>query len=126
MALSAAQAAADKLADDIRILDIGDLLAITDYFVLVSARNDQMLKTIVENVEHEVKQRFGRGPKRREGTKDTGWMILDFGDVVFHGFVAEQREFYSLERLWADAPDVEFVDAALPDAELANAEAAGE
>lgn len=126
MALSAAQAAADKLADDIRILDIGDLLAITDYFVIVSARNDLMLKTVVENVEHEVKQRFGRGPKRREGTKDTGWMILDFGDVVFHGFVTEQREFYSLERLWADAPDVAFVDAGLPDAELANAEAAGE
>lgn len=94
--------------------------------MLVSARNDLMLKTVMDNVEQQVKERFGRGPKRREGTRDTGWMILDFGDVVFHGFVAEQREFYSLERLWADAPDVEFTDAGLPGGELAKAEASGE
>lgn len=100
------------MADDIRILDIGDLLAITDFFVLVSARNELMLKTVMENVEFTVKQRFGRGPKRREGAKDTGWMILDFGDVMFHGFTTEQREFYDLERLWSDAPVVEFVDLA--------------
>lgn len=124
--MTAAQAAADKLADDVRILDIGDLLSITDYFVLVSARNDLMLKTVMDNVEQQVKQRHGRGPKRREGTKDTGWMILDFGDMVFHGFVAEQREFYNLERLWADAPELEFVDAGLTSGGLAAAEASGE
>ncbi|HWH33230.1 MAG TPA: RsfS/YbeB/iojap family protein, partial [Egibacteraceae bacterium] len=67
-----------------------------------------------------------RGPRRREGTKDTGWMILDFGDVVFHGFVAEQREFYNLERLWADAPQVEFTDAGAPPEALAHVEASGE
>jgi ribosome-associated protein len=116
VALTAAQAAADKLADDIRILDIGDLLAITDYFVLVSARNDLMLKTVIENVEREIKERYGRGPKRREGTPATGWMILDYGDVVLHGFTAEQRDFYQLERLWSDAPVLPFVDAAIAEA----------
>lgn len=94
--------------------------------MIVSARNELMLKTVLEHVEQQVKERFGRGPRRREGTKDTGWMILDFGDVVFHGFVAEQREFYNLERLWADAPQVEFTDAGAPPEALAHVEASGE
>ena len=50
----------------------------------------------------------GRKPRRREGTKDTGWMLLDYGDVVVHAFTAEQRDYYSLERLWSDAPVVPF------------------
>ncbi len=90
-----------------RILDLGELLGITDYFVLASAGNDRQLGTVVEEVERSVAA-GGRKPRRREGTKDTGWMLLDYGDVVVHAFTVEQREYYSLERLWADAPTLPF------------------
>lgn len=109
MALRAAGAASDKKATDIRILDLGELLGITDFFVLCSASNDRQLKTVAEEIQFRVKQEDdGRLPKRREGAPDTGWVILDYGIVVVHVFTDEQRRFYDLERLWADAPALEF------------------
>jgi ribosome-associated protein len=107
LALLAAAAAADKKAGDIRILDIGDLLGITDFFVLVSAGNDRQLGTVADEIERKTAE-TGRKPRRREGTKDTGWMLLDYGDVVVHAFTTEQRAYYGLERLWSDAPIVPF------------------
>ena len=89
-----------------RILDLGELLGITDYFVLASASNERQLDTIVDEVHRQLAE-HGRKPRRREGTKDTGWVLLDYGDVVVHAFTAEQREYYGLERLWSDAPTVE-------------------
>ena len=89
MALTAASAAADKKATDIRILDLGELLGITDYFVLVSASNDRQLKTVVDEVQRKAAEQ-GRKPRRREGTTDTGWMLLDYGDIVVHAFTEEQ------------------------------------
>lgn len=111
MALTAAAAAAEKKATDIRILDLGELLGITDYFVLVSAANDRQLRTVAEEVQYKTAG-AGRKPRRREGTPDTGWMLLDYGDVVVHAFTQEQREYYALERLWRDAPAVDFDEAA--------------
>lgn len=108
LAVLAAEAAADKKASDIRILDLGELLAITDFFVIASASNERQLGTIADELERRVKEATGRGPRRREGTKDTGWMVLDYGDVVVHAFTADQRAYYELERLWADAPVVPF------------------
>jgi ribosome-associated protein len=79
----------------------------------------------MEEVERRMKERYRRGPRRREGTKDTGWMILDYGDVVVHGFTGEQREFYDLERLWADAPQLPFEDEAQArSAQVADGQAA--
>jgi ribosome-associated protein len=112
LALCAAGAAAEKKASDIRILFLGELLGITDFFVIVSAANDRQLGTVSEEVERVVKSAFGRGPVRREGAKETGWMLLDYGDVVVHAFTVEQREFYNLERLWSDAPALPFDDLA--------------
>lgn len=108
MALAAAEAASDKKASDVRILDLGELLGITDYFVLVSATNERQLASLAEEVERQLKERFGRAPRRREGQRDTGWMLLDYGDIVVHAFTEEQRRFYDLERLWSDAPVVPF------------------
>ncbi len=82
---------------------MADLLAITDYFVLLSARNDRQLGTVVEAIESGLKER-SRSPRRREGTKETGWMLLDYGDIVVHAFTLDQRRYYDLERLWSDAP----------------------
>jgi ribosome-associated protein len=99
-----AAAAVDKKATDIRILDLGELLGITDFFVLASTSNDRQLSTVVEEIERRLKQDLGRVPLRREGTKETGWMVLDYGEIVVHAFTQEQRAFYDLERLWSDAP----------------------
>jgi ribosome-associated protein len=101
---------------DVRIMDLGDLLGITDYFVLASATNDRQLRTIVDEVERQVKEATARGPRRREGTKETGWILLDYGDVVVHAFTQEQRRYYDLERLWSDAPLVDVGDLAVADA----------
>jgi ribosome-associated protein len=79
--------------------------------VLVSAGNERQLRTIVDEVERKTSE-TGRKPRRREGTTDTGWMLLDYGDVVIHAFTQEQREYYALERLWRDAPTVAFTDPA--------------
>ena len=110
LALAAAGAAADKKATDIRLLFLGDLLGITDFFVIASAANERQLGTVAEEVERVLKAEAGRGPLRREGGKETGWMLLDYGEIVIHAFTAEQRAFYNLERLWADAPTEVFDD----------------
>ena len=88
--------------------------------MLVSASNDRQLKTVVDEVQRKTAE-SGRKPRRREGTTDTGWMLLDYGDVVVHAFTEEQRKYYALERLWSDAPVVPFVDPA----EAAAASGAG-
>lgn len=108
--MAAAGAAADKKASDIRIFHVGDLLGITDYFVLLSASNDRQMRSVAEEVEHQLKL-IGSAPVRREGTPDSGWLILDYGMVVVHVFGEEQRAFYGLERLWGDAPELEFSEA---------------
>jgi ribosome-associated protein len=79
--------------------------------VLVSASNDRQLRTVADEVQRKVAE-TGRKPRRREGSADTGWMLLDYGDVVVHVFSEEQRAYYALERLWADAPIVQFDEAA--------------
>jgi ribosome-associated protein len=89
---------------------MGELLGITDFFVICSARNDRQLKTVVDEVQLQVKQRLGEHARRREGQPETGWMLLDYGAVIVHAFTEEQRRFYDLERLWADAPTRVFDD----------------
>lgn len=110
LALAAAEAAAAKKATDIRILDIAPLLAITDYFVLLSAGNERQLGTVVEEVVQSLKRHQDRRPLRQEGTKEAGWVVLDYGDIVVHAFTQATRELYDLERLWSDAAVVAFVD----------------
>lgn len=107
LALEAAHAAVDKKATNIRILELAALLRVTDYFVLASAANERQLGTVAEEVERRLKAGTGRSPERREGTQDAGWVLLDYGEIVVHGFTEAQRAFYDLERLWSDAPTVE-------------------
>ena len=115
--LTAAAAASGKLATDVSILEVGQLLGITDFFLLFSAANDRQLGAAVEEVEHQVRTAHGRKPMGREGTKEAGWVVLDYGDFVVHAFTGAQRELYDLEKLWADAPRVPFTDPALPSGE---------
>ena len=107
-AVAAAQAAAAKQAADIAILDVRELIVITDYFVIVSGSTDRHVKTIVDEVERELREKLDVKPVRREGDADARWVLLDYVDVVVHVFAQEEREYYDLERLWADAPRVDW------------------
>jgi len=103
---AAAQAAASKKADDIVILDVGEVLVITDAFVICSAPNERLVRTIAEEIEKQLKEGGRGGPRRVEGLREAEWVLLDYGDFVVHVFLEETRRFYDLERLWADAPRV--------------------
>ena len=113
LALAAAQAAADKLASDILLLDVSAQLVITDVFLLASAPNDRQVVAVVDNIEEKLRE-MGAKPLRREGEKEGRWVLLDFGDIVVHVQHQEERVYYALERLWKDCPVIPFVDAALP------------
>jgi ribosome-associated protein len=112
-ALIAAQAAADKLATDVSIVDVSDRLAITDAFVLASAPNERQVQSIVDSVEEQLRA-HGVKPVRREGVAEGRWVLLDFVDIVVHVQHAEERAYYALERLWKDCPVIPFVDRAAP------------
>ncbi len=116
LATAAAQAAADKLATDVLILDVSDRLALTDCFVLASAPNERQVGSVVDEVERALRE-IGVKPVRREGESDRRWVLLDFGDIVVHVLHTEEREFYALERLWKDCPEVPFADSAVPAAQ---------
>jgi ribosome-associated protein len=119
-ALLAAQAAADKLATDVAIVDVSERLAITDAFVLASAPNERQVQAIVDEVEERLRQ-HGVKPVRREGVAESRWVLLDFIDVVVHVQHAEERAYYALERLWKDCPTIPFVDASVPNTGAAAA-----
>jgi ribosome-associated protein len=105
---TAARAAAAKKAADTVVLDVGDVLAITDAFVITSGSNRRQVLTIAEEVEAQVKAVDGPAPLRIEGQADAQWVLLDYGDFVVHVFLDEVRRYYDLERLWADAPVLEW------------------
>ena len=100
---TAALAAADKLADGIIAYDVSEQLVITDVFLLCSASNDRQVKSIVDEIEDRLRK-AGAKPVRREGEREGRWVLLDYLDVVIHVQHAEERVFYSLERLWKDCP----------------------
>lgn len=104
LGLAAAQAAADKLASDILLLDVSEQLVITDAFVICSAANDRQVAAIVDEIEDRARIELGQKPLRREGDRDARWILLDFGDVVVHVQHVEERVYYSLERIWKDCP----------------------
>jgi len=109
LAVAAARAAADKQGERVVVLDVRELIVITDYFVITSGGSQRQVRTIVEEIEKALRD-LGRKPVRREGVEDWRWVLLDFFDVVIHVFADEEREYYDLERLWRDAPRVALDD----------------
>ncbi len=105
LAQQAAEAAEDKLATDIVAIDVSQYLVITDVFLLCTAANDRQVRAVVDAVEERL-QRLGAKPLRREGEKEGRWVLLDFGDIVVHVQMAEERVHYALERLWKDCPTI--------------------
>ena len=119
LAQAAAQAAADKKAQDIAIIDVGDHLVITDAFLIASAPNERQVLAIVDAIEERLLALPEKAkPVRREGERGGRWVLLDYVDIVVHVQHSEEREFYSLDRLWKDCPTIPFVDR-----DLANASA---
>ena len=121
LALVAAQAAADKKANDLVLLDVSEQLVITDCFVIASAPNKRQVEAIVEAVEEKMRK-IGTKPVRREGTREGRWVLLDYVDVVVHVQHTEERAVYELERLWKDCPRIEFEDRAVPAEQQGGAE----
>ncbi len=104
----AARAAADKKAERPVVLDVGQLLGIVDAFVICSGGNDRQVRTVADEVERRVKHEGGVSPLRVEGKDEATWILLDYGDMIVHVFLDEWRLYYDLERLWKDAPRVEW------------------
>ena len=98
----AVQAAENKKALDVRVLDISEVSIIADYFIICSGRSGTQVQAIVENIQEELKK-SGMLALRREGFREANWVLLDYGDVIIHVFQGVEREFYNLERLWGDA-----------------------
>jgi ribosome-associated protein len=103
LAVDIADIIADTPAADTRVIDIHELSTIADVFVICSGENERQLRAIVRTVNDEMSE-AGRSPRRVEGEPTSGWILMDFGDVIVHVFDAELRAFYDLEERWSEAP----------------------
>ncbi|TWX37314.1 ribosome silencing factor [Frigoribacterium sp. ACAM 257] len=121
----AARAADDKQAEDLVALDVSEPLALTDVFLLASGRNERNVVAIASEIEDKMLE-AGARTLRREGRAEGRWILLDFGDVVVHVFHDEDRQYYSLERLWSDCPAIPLDVVTASSAEAASAPASTE
>jgi len=108
LACVAARAADDKKAEQTLVLAVGEVLQVTDYFVICSASNRRLVKTVVDAVEEAVREQLGRSPLRMEGVSEQQWVLVDYGDVVVHVFAEEIRMYYEIERLYRDVPRIDW------------------
>jgi ribosome-associated protein len=107
-AAAAARAASSKQAQGIVVLDVSRLIVITDHFVICTATSTRQIRSVVEEIERALREQLDVRPARREGEGDAGWWLLDYIDVVVHVFGPDERAFYDLERLWRDAPRLDW------------------
>lgn len=109
LALAAARALDDKKGVKILVLDVQHLTIIADYFVIASGRSANQVRALIDEVDDKLSE-LGENPRRREGTNEGHWAVLDYGNVLVHVFHEQEREYYNLERLWMDGSNqVEFV-----------------
>jgi len=106
LAKEAAKILDAKLGVDVKVLKVEEVTVITDYFVIVSGSSNTQVRALADEVEYQL-ELLGVVPARKEGTPTGGWIVLDYLTVIIHIFHSESREYYSLERLWADAKPVE-------------------
>ena len=112
-AMAAAAAADERKGVDTVIIDVGDVLVVTDLFVITHGNNARQVRAIAEGVADSLKTAGGPSPLRIEGTDDRQWVLLDYGPFVVHVFDAERRTLYQLERLWGDCPLLDWSTAAV-------------
>jgi ribosome-associated protein len=104
----AAYVADDKKGEDTVVLLVGEVLAITGAFVITSAPNTRLVRTLADEIEKQIKEDGGPSPRRVEGLRDLSWVLLDYGDFVVHIFLDETRHFYDIERLYRDVPKIDW------------------
>ena len=107
-ALVAARSADEKFGRDTYVIDVGDVLAVTELFVITTGANRRQVKAIVEEIEEKITDEGGPKPRRIEGLDKLEWVLMDYGDFVVHVFDEPTRAFYRLDRLWGDRPKVEW------------------
>jgi ribosome-associated protein len=110
--IAAARAADAKGGDDVVVLEVGPVLALCSHFVITSAPNTRLVRTIADEVEAQLKAADGPVPLRVEGLDDLRWVLMDYGDFVVHIFLDETRRYYDLERLWSDVDRVSWQEPA--------------
>lgn len=98
-----------KKAEDIKVIKVGELTVIADYFVIADGTSSTQTKALADEAEYKM-QENGVGPNRVQGNNGSNWVIIDYGDIVVHVFSKEQRDFYNLERLWRDGEDIDISD----------------
>ena len=103
LAWTIAAAADDRKAENIVLLDVGELSYLTDYFVIVTGFSKAQLRAISDSIEDKIQQEFNRLPIRTSGQVESSWLIHDYGDVIVHIFLPQEREYYSLEAFWGHA-----------------------
>ena len=119
-ALIAARAADERKATDIVVINVGDMVDVTDYFVIVTAANVPQVNAVLDNIEEKVRIEGHMKPISREETRDRSWELLDYGDFVINVFQPEAREYYRLETLWSDAPIVDLSEAGIENPEYSE------
>ncbi len=108
LARAAVDIASDKKASDVILLDIRDVTTIADYFVICSGNNPRQIRAIADAIDEQLGEQ-GANLLHREGVAESGWILLDFGDVIVHIFGPREREYYRLERLWSGAKTVVYL-----------------
>lgn len=109
MALVAYKALEEKKAEDIKVIGIGTISVIADYFIIANGTNSSQVDAMVDSVEEKLAAE-GFEAKRIEGARSSGWILMDYGDIVVHVFAKEDRLFYDLERIWRDGQSVSLSD----------------
>lgn len=105
LARKAVEAASDKQANNIVLLDLRELCSFTDYFVICAGESARQIRSISDEIEKTLKKE-GTIPHHHEGATDSGWLLLDYGDVIVHVFGATERDYYKLDELWQEAKAV--------------------
>ena len=100
----ALKAIEDKQGEDTAVIEVGEVIGITDYFVITTGNNKRQVRSLVEEVEDQIKQNNGPSPKSIEGNQDFKWVLMDYGDFLVHVFDSKERAYYQLDKLWSDMP----------------------
>lgn len=108
MAVAACRAGESKGATDILVFDVSPVLGICDYFVVMSVSSVPMAKAVADEVELVIARDFSYRPRAVEGSKERTWTLIDYGDIIVHVFAEREREYYRIERLYADAPHLDW------------------
>ena len=113
LAKAAANAAEEKIAEKVTAIDVSDQMPLTDIFVIASAASERQIGSIVDEVEDRLRE-LGSKPIRREGEREGRWVLIDFGDIIVHIQHEDEREYYALERLWKDCPEIDLTTVDAP------------